>query len=97
MTINTNIIRIGNSKGVILPSKILKTLALDEKDSVCIIETEGSIVIRKTEDGIPLTPFSALDRWCDENCHEESCSVEDALQYVDAVRKERNDKTIMTW
>lgn len=58
--------------------------------------SEGSIIM-KTEDGIPLTPFSALDRWCDENCHEESCSVEDALQYVDAVRKERNDKTIMTW
>ncbi|MFH2019104.1 MAG: AbrB/MazE/SpoVT family DNA-binding domain-containing protein [bacterium] len=34
MTITTRITRIGNSKGIIVPSEIIKALALEEGDEV---------------------------------------------------------------
>ena len=53
-----NIIRIGNSRGVIIPSSILKELSLKEKDEVVFSAKEGALHIRKLE---PYTgPFTGL-------------------------------------
>jgi antitoxin MazE len=42
----TNIIQIGNSKGIILPSELLRKLRLSLKSSVIIEDDNGSIVIK---------------------------------------------------
>lgn len=42
----TNIINIGNSKGVILPTSVLRELKLSLKSSVEILAENGSIVIK---------------------------------------------------
>ena len=41
----TNIIQIGNSKGIILPSEVLKQLRLSLKSAVCISLDGNNIVI----------------------------------------------------
>ena len=52
------IIRIGNSCGIIIPSRMLKDLSLDVEDSVLISIEGRSIVIRKQE---PYTgPFTGI-------------------------------------
>lgn len=45
MTANTNIIRIGNSLGIILPAKMLKKLEAKERDIVKLDEKGGRIVL----------------------------------------------------
>ena len=53
-----NIIRIGNSRGLIIPSSILKELSLKEKDEVVFSTKEGALHVRKLE---PYTgPFTGL-------------------------------------
>ncbi|MBR5904947.1 MAG: AbrB/MazE/SpoVT family DNA-binding domain-containing protein [Bacteroidales bacterium] len=53
-----NIIRIGNSRGLIIPSSILRELSLKEKDEVIFSTKEGTLQIRKLE---PYTgPFTGL-------------------------------------
>lgn len=42
---NSNIIKIGNSKGIRIPSKFLEELALDLNDNVKIEIVSGNIVI----------------------------------------------------
>ncbi len=98
MTTNSTILRIGNSCGVIIPAKILKSLALSARDEVCISDEGGKITLTKIPDEKEITPFSALDAWCEKNGYgngEES--VEDALEYVEKIRSERLDKDIPQW
>ena len=53
-----NIIKIGNSKGVIIPASILKELALNEKDEVHFSIEDGKMVIEKIP---PFTgPFTGI-------------------------------------
>lgn len=97
MTVNSSILKIGNSCGIIIPAKILKALSLSEKDSVRITETGGRITIQKLESSEVETPFSALDSWCDERGYASEESLEDALEYVERIRAERNSKEIIRW
>ena len=46
----TNIIQIGNSKGIILPSEILKQLRLSLKSAVSISLDGNNIVIKRSEE-----------------------------------------------
>lgn len=43
---NTNIIKIGNSKGIIIPTEILKKMNLTHKSSVSIQIKDESIIIK---------------------------------------------------
>lgn len=96
MTANATIIRIGNSNGLIIPAKLLKSLALKEKDAVSLTETGGGIVLKKIVAEEPETPFSALDKWNHEHGYGEE-SVEEALSYIEAIRKSRVNKEISEW
>lgn len=42
----TKLIKIGNSKGIVLPSKLLSKLAIYESQEVNITEFEGSILLK---------------------------------------------------
>lgn len=97
MTVNSSILKIGNSCGIIIPSKILKALSLSEKDSVLITEAGGRITIQKFEASEIETPFSALDRWCDERGYSSEEPIEEALGYVESLRSERKSKEIIQW
>lgn len=44
----TNIIKIGNSNGIIIPSGVMKTLGLTERSSVTIKLGSAGIIIKKT-------------------------------------------------
>lgn len=44
----TQVLRIGNSKGIILPANILKALSLNERDSLDIRTENGQIILSKT-------------------------------------------------
>lgn len=97
MTANSTIIRIGNSNGIIIPAKILKSLSLSEKDMVSITESHGGLLLKKVpSDGVQ-TPFSALDTWYDEHCPELCDSIEDSLEYIESIRKARKNKEIVQW
>jgi len=97
MTVNSSILKIGNSCGIIIPAKILKALSLSEKDSVRISEAGGRITIQKFESSEAQTPFSVLDSWCDERGYTSEESIEDALEYVESIRSERKSKDIIQW
>lgn len=43
---DANIIKVGNSNGIILPAAVLKELKLTTKSTVCIVVENGAIVIR---------------------------------------------------
>ncbi len=96
MTTNSTILRIGNSCGVIIPAKILKSLALGARDEVRISDDGGKITLTKIPEGKEITPFSALDDWCEKNGYGDE-SVEDSLEYVEKIRSERLDKDIPQW
>ena len=71
-----NIIKIGNSKGVIIPASILKELALNEKDEVHFSIEDGKLVIEKIP---PFTgPFKdgEADPWGDKD----SAEIEEELR-----------------
>jgi antitoxin MazE len=51
---NSNIIKIGNSKGIRIPSKVLEELALELNDNVNIEIVNGNIII---------SPFKARLGW----------------------------------
>ena len=50
---NTQIKKIGNSKGVIIPSAIIKTLNLEETDQLKIKVKGNQIILSKVEDFNP--------------------------------------------
>ncbi|MGI6359876.1 MAG: AbrB/MazE/SpoVT family DNA-binding domain-containing protein [Acholeplasmatales bacterium] len=49
----TEIRKFGNSKGIIIPSAIIKTLGLEEKDSLILKVEENKIIMKKTEKNKP--------------------------------------------
>lgn len=60
MEANVHILKIGNSLGIILPSKIIKELKVKEKDSLHIKSSSNRIVI-STEANLA-DPFSAISK-----------------------------------
>lgn len=94
MTTNVNIIKVGNSNGIIIPSSFLKALCLKEKDRVEISESNGILSLRKVEE-LGETPFSFLDRWNDE--HGYSDTFEDVNETLKVIRSSREDKEIIVW
>ncbi len=97
MTVNTTLIKIGNSTGVIIPAKILKSLSLSGKDKVNISEENGRITICASTVNDKQTPFSALDAWYDENGYDDSENIDASLDYVASLRAGRNNKDIPRW
>ncbi len=97
MTTNTTLVKIGNSTGVIIPSKILKTLSLSAKDKVSIIEENGKIILYKPPKNEVQTPFSVLDTWYDENGYNQNGCADDALEYIATLRADRNNKNVPQW
>lgn len=91
------IIRIGNSNGVVIPSKIMKSLDLSERDTLVMKECEGGVFLKKVPENTPETPFSALDKWNDINGYSEEQTVEEILDYVDSIRGSRINKEISEW
>ena len=57
----------------------------------------GEITLRKLLDNKAETPFSALDVWCDENGYGGEDSLGEALEYVEGIRADRNNKEIPQW
>ena len=77
-----NIIKIGNSRGVIIPSSILKTLSLKEKDEVRLTIKDDALVIKKIE---PVTgpftgAFAELAPWKDAWGERDSAEIEEELR-----------------
>lgn len=62
----TNIRKIGNSSGAILPAAILKQLKLSEGDGVDIFASEGNIVIKPLKER-PRYSLDELLAQCDES------------------------------
>ena len=96
MSMRTTVIRIGNSNGLVIPSKLLKRLSISERDVLEIKECDGVIILRKAEAEPARTPFSPLDEWNEEHGCSEG-TVEDALQYVDSLRQLRANGDIKVW
>ena len=95
MTMNVNIIRIGNSNGVILPARILRKLNLKEKDSLEVSEDGNTIRLCKAETNYE-TPFSALDRWNEEHGNRLD-DLDSVSKYLSEIRSSRKSKEIKTW
>lgn len=93
MTVNTNIIRIGNSNGIIIPMKMLRTLNLSEKDQIEISTHNGELRIRNASSE---NVFSVLDRWNEEHGFQ-SENVEEVERYLDSIRESRFNKQIPEW
>lgn len=49
----TEIRKFDNSKGIIIPSAIMKTLGLEEKDSLILKVEENKIIMKKAEKNKP--------------------------------------------
>ena len=89
------IIKIGNSKGVIIPASMLKKLGWEEKDVIKFSFKDNAIVMEK-EDVFtgPFTgPFAALkapdDVWGGPDT--------DAAEVAAELRKYRRNKKIIEW
>ena len=89
------IIKIGNSKGVIIPASLLKKAALSERDNVKFTFKDNAIVMEK-EDVFtgPFTgPFAALkapdDVWGGPDT--------DAAEVAAELRKYRRNKKFIEW
>lgn len=97
MTTISNILRIGNSCGVIIPAKMLKALALSEKDAVSVSEVGGRILIRKLPSADMASPFRSLDEWYEERGYLTDEPIADSMQYVADIKSHRNNKEIPEW
>lgn len=89
------IIKIGNSKGVIIPASLLKRMGWEEKDNINISVKDGVVVMEK-EDVFtgPFTgPFASLkapdDVWGGPDT--------DAAEVAKELRKYRRNKRIIEW
>lgn len=89
--------RIGNSNGLIIPAKMLKSLSIVENDLIEAVECNGGILLKKIGANVPDTPFSVLDRWYEENGFSENDPIESALNYVDSIKADRVDKECPKW
>ncbi len=96
METTANILKIGNSCGVIIPSQVMKSLSLSVKDTLKLSEVDGKIILQKLDGSVKHSPFDALDMWCREKGYGEE-TVGDALDYVSGIRQERKNKDIPQW
>lgn len=91
----TSIIRIGNSRGIIIPASLLRRLALSEKDNVRLSIKNNTIMIDKEDTFTgPFTgPFACLkgpeDLWGGKES--------DAREYAAELRKGRTNKELVGW
>lgn len=92
----TTVIRIGNSNGLVIPSKILKRLSISERDVLEIKECDGGIMLKKASSEPVRTPFSMIDDWNEEHGYPEE-SVEEALHYVESLRESRANGEVKIW
>ena len=60
MTTSVNIIKIGNSLGVILPAKVIRKLGVKEKDSLALDAVDGKVTL--TADLSKASPFEAISK-----------------------------------
>ena len=92
----TNIIKIGNSRGVVIPASILKELALKEKDKLTIQVLEGKIVLTVTPEeftGVFTGPFAELARYAPD-----ADDTRDALEIAKQLHDSRvNTREIPEW
>ncbi|MGI6781440.1 MAG: AbrB/MazE/SpoVT family DNA-binding domain-containing protein [Acholeplasmataceae bacterium] len=58
----TQIKKIGNSKGIIIPAAIIKTLGLEEQDSL-LLEVQGDSIIIKKEKKTPMTLMQLFEEY----------------------------------
>lgn len=91
------VIRIGNSNGIVIPSKLLRALSLSERDQIELRECNGGLFLKKVGPACATTPFTALDRWNEENGFSEEFSLESSLEYVDSLRSGRANKETPEW
>lgn len=96
MTTSSSILKIGNSCGIIIPAKILRSLSLSEKDTVILSENGGCLTLKK-QTAAEKTPFSALDIWCQEHGYSTDDTLAQSLEFVDSIRSERQNKEITEW
>jgi len=89
------VIRIGNSNGLVIPAKYLKSLSISERDNLDISIQNGGLFLKKSRGTESRTPFSDLDEWNQANGYDGS--VTDALDYVKSVREARTNKGIKEW
>lgn len=73
---------------------MLKSLTISEKDEVEIVECNGGIMIRNAQPVEKETPFSALDRWAEDNGFNDSDPVTEALEYIESIRRTRTNKEL---
>lgn len=95
-TMTTKLIKIGNSRGIVIPSSILKKLGLKEKDGLMIQIQDGQLVLTviKEEFSGPFTgPFAPLARFApDED------DKRDALEIAQELHDSRVDtREIPQW
>jgi len=95
MTTNVNVIKIGNSNGIIIPSRFLKALNLKEKDRLEISESGGVLNLRRKE-ALGETPFSVLDRWNEEHNFPLD-SLDNVQEYIESLHASRANKEIVIW
>ena len=57
----TQIKKIGNSKGIIIPSAIIKTLGLEDKDNLLLKVDGDKIIMKKEEKTKPLTLMEVFE------------------------------------
>lgn len=88
-----NIIKIGNSKGVIIPASMLKQLSLHNGDEIIISIEDDKLVIRKNMEftGSFTGPFAALepfkDAWGDK----------DPVEIAEELRSGSGNREIPEW
>ncbi len=95
-TMTTKLIKIGNSRGIVIPSSVLKKLGLKEKDDLMIQIQDGQLVLTviKEEFSGPFTgPFAPLARFApDED------DKRDALEIAQELHDSRVDtREIPQW
>ena len=96
METTANILKIGNSCGVIIPSQVMKALSLSVKDTLKLSEIDGKIILEKLDGSVKQSPFDSLDIWCRERGYGEETAGQ-ALDYVSGIRAERKNKDIPQW
>lgn len=89
--------KFGNSKGIIIPAKLLKSLNISERDSLEIREQNNGLFINKINSDRKETPFTALDKWNGENGYDGDFSLETALDYANELRSYRVNKDSSEW
>ena len=86
----TKLIRIGNSRGIVIPAKILKKYGADDNSSVSLEEEDGRLYLSFSKEEEPFTgpftgPFKALAPFKDM---EDPWGDMDPCEYVRQLRDE---------